>query len=145
MNDDQLARRLSVSLALLSRRLRPERGELSMGHFSTLALLDREGPQRVGDLARAERVSAPVMTRIVGVLDGRGLVVREPSPYDGRVVQVAITGAGAALVAEVRAERAAAVAELLAALEPDQRAALAGAVEALEALATRASPAVVGA
>lgn len=145
MNDDELARRLSVSLALLSRRLRPERGELSMGHFSTLALLDREGPQRVGDLARAERVSAPVMTRIVGVLDGRGLVVREPGPHDGRVVQVAITGAGAALVAEVRAERAAAVAELLAALEPDQRAALAGALEALEALATRASPAVVGA
>lgn len=141
MNDDEIARRLSVSLGLLSRRLRPERGELSMGHFSTLALLDRAGPQRIGDLARAERVTAPVMTRIVGVLEDRGLVTREPSPDDGRAVQVAITVVGAELVTEVRAERAAAVAELLAALDPEQRAALAGAVEALEALATRASPA----
>ena len=44
---------------------RPVRGELSLGHFSTLATLERHGPQRIGDLARAERTSAPVMTRIV--------------------------------------------------------------------------------
>ena len=89
MNDDELARRLSVAFGLLSRRLRPERGELSLGHFSTLASLERHGPQRIGDLARAERVTAPVMTRIVAVLHGRGLVAREASPDDGRAVQVA--------------------------------------------------------
>ncbi len=140
MNDDELARRLSVAFGLLSRRLRPERGELSLGHFSTLASLERHGPQRIGDLARAERVTAPVMTRIVAVLHGRGLVAREASPEDGRAVQVAVTAAGSALVAEVRAERAAEVARLLGGLDPDQRAALAGATEALEALATLASP-----
>jgi DNA-binding MarR family transcriptional regulator len=140
MSDDLLAGRLATALGQLARRLRPERGELSLGHFSTLATLERHGPQRVGDLARAERVSAPVMTRIVAVLHDRGLVARGASPEDGRAVRVAITTAGSALVAEVRAERAASVAELLARLDPRELAALESGVEALEALAAQASP-----
>ena len=131
MSDDVLAGRLATALGLLARRLRPVRGELSMGHFSTLAALERHGPQRIGELARAERVSAPVMTRIVAVLHERGLVERRASPEDGRAVRVTIARAGRALVAEVRAERAASVAELLERVDAGQRAALEGAVGAL--------------
>jgi DNA-binding MarR family transcriptional regulator len=139
MSDDVLAGRLATAIGLLARRLRPVRGELSMGHFSTLAALERHGPQRIGELARAERVSAPVMTRIVAVLHERGLVERRASPEDGRAVRVTIAPAGRALVAEVRAERAASVVELLERVDAGQRAALEGAVGALEALA-EASP-----
>ncbi|MDO8108463.1 MarR family transcriptional regulator [Isoptericola sp. b441] len=138
MSDD--AARLATAFGLLARQLRPVRGELSLGHFSTLASLERHGPQRIGDLARVERTSAPVMTRIVNVLERRELVARAVSEQDRRVVEVTITAAGLRLVEEVRAERADAVTLLLAGLTDSEREALAGAVEALEALAARATP-----
>jgi DNA-binding MarR family transcriptional regulator len=138
--DGDLPRRLSAALGLLARRLRPVRGELAMGHFSTLAWLDRHGPQRVGDLARAERVSAPVMTRIVTTLADRGLVVRSRTCEDARGVLIEVTPDGLAMVAEARAERTAAAAALLGRLDHAERVALAGALEALERLAGLAEP-----
>lgn len=137
---DELAPRLSAALGLLARRLRPVHGELAMGHFSTLAWLARHGPQRVGDLARAERVSAPVMTRIVTTLADRGLVVRSRTCDDARGVLIEITADGLAVVAAARAERAASAATLLAELDAAEVAALAGAIEALERLAGLAEP-----
>lgn len=139
--DDELARRLSAALGLLARRLRPVRGELAMGHFSTLAWLDRHGPQRQGDLARAERVSAPVMTRIVTTLADRGLVVRSRTSADARGVLIEVTDEGRAVVAEARRERAAATAELLARLEPEDRVRLVDAIDALERIAGLTDPA----
>lgn len=135
-----LAPRLSAALGLLARRLRPTHGELAMGHFSTLAWLDRHGPQRVGDLARAERVSAPVMTRIVTTLADRGLVVRSRTCDDARGVLIEVTPAGLAVVAGARAERAAAAAALLDGLDAEELASLAAAIGALERIAGLAEP-----
>jgi len=135
---DDVARRLSAVVVRVTRSIRPMHGELSGGHYATLATVQRFGPQRPSDLARSERVSAPTMTRIVAVLEERGLVTRRQSAQDLRSVTVDITPEGDRLVARVRAEQAEALAGLLSALDDEQVGAIAGALDALDALAREA-------
>jgi len=127
-----VARRLTPAVLRLSRRLRPASGELALGHFSVLATLERFGPQRPIDLSRIERFSQSAVTRVVAALEERGLVVRRPSPEDARSSIVEITADGRQLLAGTRAEQAEAVARLLAGLDDEQLALLAGALEPLE-------------
>jgi DNA-binding MarR family transcriptional regulator len=135
---DALAARLAPSIVRVTRRIRPSRGDLSAGHFSTLATIQRLGPRKPGELARVERVSAPTMTRIVTALEDRGLVERRQCADDARSVTVAITDEGERLLQAARADQAAALAELLPALDDDQRATLVAALPALEAVAAQA-------
>jgi DNA-binding MarR family transcriptional regulator len=109
--------------------------DLTAGQLSALAVLEREGPLRLGDLAAREGVAAPTMTRVVGSLEERGLVRRRADPRDGRAHLVAVTGDGAELVSGVRGDRAAAIAERLGRLPETQRRALLDALDALDALA----------
>jgi DNA-binding MarR family transcriptional regulator len=135
---DDVATRLATAVSLVSRRIRPAYGELAFGHLSTLATLERFGPQRPTDLARTERVTAPTMTRIVTVLEGRGLVERAQSADDARSVTVSITAEGTRLLADARAGQAATVAELLTALDDEQVGLVVAALDALEAVAREA-------
>ncbi|KOX40835.1 MarR family transcriptional regulator [Streptomyces sp. NRRL F-7442] len=84
-------------------------GGLSTAASSTLARLDREGPQRLTELARAEGVSQPNMTQLVTRLERAGLARRTADASDGRGVLVAVTSAGLDVLARRRAERAAAL------------------------------------
>ena len=131
---DALAARLAGSIVRVTRRIRPTRGDLSAGHFSTLATIERLGPRRPGELARIERVSAPTMTRIVTTLEDRGLAERRQCADDARSVTVAITHEGQRMLHAARADQAAALAELLPALDDQQRATLVAALPALPAL-----------
>jgi len=87
------------------------------------------------------------MTQLIARLEDAGLVDRTADPADGRVVQVRITADGRAMLAGRRAVRAQRVAGLLDRLSPDERAALAGALPAMDALANaeRGEPVVAGA
>ncbi|WP_022882356.1 MarR family winged helix-turn-helix transcriptional regulator [Gryllotalpicola ginsengisoli] len=98
---------LRIAVGRLNRRIRAEKAsdELSDGQFSVLALLYREGPHTVGELAEAERVTPPSMNRRVNSLVEGGYVTREGSPDDGRKVIVRVTDAGAAFVTETRRRR----------------------------------------
>ena len=98
---------LRVAVGRLNRRIRAEKAsdDLSDGQFSVLALLFREGPHTVGQLAEAERVTPPSMNRRVNALEEGGYVAREGSPDDGRKVVVRLTGDGAAFVTETRRRR----------------------------------------
>lgn len=136
---DDLAGRLARVIGQLARRIRPSIGELSMGHFSTLASIERMAGSRPGDLARLERVSAPTMTRILATLSDRGLIVRRPSAGDGRALSVDLTAKGRAIVLRTRAERAATVAEFVERLDEDQLQRLTAALDALEELAAAAA------
>jgi DNA-binding MarR family transcriptional regulator len=137
----------------LYRSLSPASG-LSMTAAATLASVERFGPQRLTVLAVREGVTQPAMTQLISRLEEAGLVRREPSRQDGRVVLVVITGDGRATLARRRAVRAERLAGIIAQLDPDHRAALAGALPALDALAnvpraddppaSPASPAPVG-
>ena len=103
--------------------------------LSTLAELSRRGPLRISDLVAAERITQPGMTSLVGRMDAAGLVTREHDPADGRATLVCLTEAGAAYVEHIHHVRAGVIAGQLAALSPAHRAALAGALDAMDALA----------
>ncbi len=119
----------------LYRSLSPASG-LSMTAAATLASIERLGPQRLTLLAAREGVTQPAMTQLISRLEESGLVRREPSPDDGRVVLVAITDQGQATLAHRRSARAERLAGIIAQLSPDHRAALAAALPALDALAS---------
>jgi DNA-binding MarR family transcriptional regulator len=119
----------------LFRSLSPASG-LSMTAAATLAGIERIGPQRLTLLAAREGVTQPAMTQLISRLEESGLVRRESSPDDGRVVLVAITEQGRATLARRRSARAERLTGIIAQLSPDHRAALAAALPALDALAS---------
>ena len=117
----------------LFRSLSPASG-LSLTSTATLATLERSGSSRLTWLAVREGVTQPAMTQVIARLEDAGLVDRAADPADGRVVQVRITADGKAMLAGRRAVRAERVTRLLDRLSPDERAALAAALPAMDAL-----------
>ena len=135
---DALAAALTTDLERifgLFRSLSPASG-LSMTAAATLAGIERLGPQRLTLLAAREGVTQPAMTQLISRLEESGLVRREASPEDGRVVLVVITDEGRAVLARRRSVRSDRMAAIIAQLSPEHRAALAIALPALDALAS---------
>jgi DNA-binding MarR family transcriptional regulator len=91
----------------------------------------------IGALAAAERVKPPSMTRVIAALEERGLVSRESSPKDARVVFVQATEAGRKSHEEYRKRRDAWLAQELAHLSAEDRAVLQKATEILDKMADR--------
>lgn len=133
-----LAAELRVSLSRAARRLKAERGDagLSDPQFNVLAILHRDGPMSPGQLADAERIQPPAMTRTVSCLADRGLVRKDEHPTDGRQVVVSLTAAGEAEVHETRRRRDAWLAARLDELDDDERRTLQDAAELLRRIAT---------
>jgi len=117
--------------------LRREAGgsPLSQGVLSALFTVVKEGPLRSGELSTREGVAPPSMTKVVVALEQQGFIERVPDPEDGRAALISATATGRELVETSRAHRLDGLARRLAALEPDQLAALEAALPALEALA----------
>ena len=100
------ARRTAVADALhsaaihLLRRVRQEDDEAGVGpaRLSALSVLVFGGPQRLTDLARAEQVRPPTMTKVVGALESAGFVRRVADPADARVSRVEATARGRKLL-----------------------------------------------
>jgi DNA-binding MarR family transcriptional regulator len=135
LDDAELAARLRLAIGGLVRWLRQrDPRSPSPAQLSALVSVESYGPLRIGDLAARERVSAPTISRLVDVLAGAGLVGRRPDPDDRRGQLVALSERGAALLADIRRERTTLLARRLEALAPEDRAALAAALPALEAL-----------
>jgi DNA-binding MarR family transcriptional regulator len=132
-----LVTRLERMVGLLRSLSQPD--QLSMTSASTLAMLEREGPSRLTALSARQGVTQPAMTQLIGRLHDSGLVRRETDPADRRVVLVSITGEGKALLACRRERRAERLAALLGQLSPDNRAVLAAALPAMDALASARS------
>jgi DNA-binding MarR family transcriptional regulator len=135
---DALAAALTTDLERifgLFRSLSPASG-LSMTAAATLAGIERLGPQRLTVLAAREGVTQPAMTQLISRLEESGLVRREASQEDGRVVLVVITDEGRAVLARRRSVRSDRMAAIIAQLAPEHRAALAIALPALDALAS---------
>jgi DNA-binding MarR family transcriptional regulator len=98
---------LRDAIARLNRRLRQTRplGELTQSQLSALTSLDLAGALTPRELADAERVQPPTMTRIVSKLEERGLVQRIPHPTDGRQVILSTTESGRSVLAVNRRAR----------------------------------------
>ena len=133
-NTAELASVLRVSVMRLSRRLRAERADsgLTLTQIATLATIDRHGPLTPRELADHERVQPPSMTRVLAVLEERGLIDRTPHPEDGRQHLVSLTGAARDLLREDRRRREAWLARRLAELSPDEREVLHSAAPIIE-------------
>ncbi len=91
-------------------------------------------PAGLTDLAVIEGISQPSMSVLVTGLEQAGLAERRPDPSDKRVVLVALTAAGADYIRARRQAGAATFADLIDKLTPDEAAALAAAVPALDRL-----------
>jgi len=137
-SDAGLASSLRVSIARLNRRLRTERGDtdpqVSVSGIAVLAILFREGERTVGQLAAAERVQPPSMTRTVSCLEEDGYVERVPGAADRRQVLVRLTPAGHAVLMADRRRRDAWLNHRLRELTPDERAVLRAAAPILDRL-----------
>jgi len=136
--DSGLASELRTSVMRLRRRLAHERdpeNPLSMGAMAVLGQLARNGEQSIGDLARAEKVQPPSMTRTVNCLEEEGYVGRRAHETDRRQVVVVLTDKGRAVLVADRRRRDAWLARKLADLTPAERDALRAAAPILDRLA----------
>jgi len=107
----------SAALRLLRRaRAADVTMDLDGPRASALSVLVFGGAMPIGRLAAVEQVSAPAITKTVTALEEAGLVRRTRSGADRRVVMVAATAKGRALLERGRAARVRAVADLLAEL-----------------------------
>jgi DNA-binding MarR family transcriptional regulator len=135
--DAGLSSALRISVMRLSRRLRNEReaaDDLSANSLAVLGTMSRYGPMTIGDLAAAEKVQPPSMTRTVSALCAKGLVQRQPHASDRRVVVISLTEAAHEVIAESRRRKEAWLNHRLRELTPAERQTLREAAPILERL-----------
>ena len=107
----------SASIHLLRRvRRQDDESGVTAPHLSALSVLVFGGARTLGELAAAEQVTPPSMTRIVRNLEADGLVERETDPADRRVARVRATEKGRRILQDARIRRIADLAERLASL-----------------------------
>ena len=137
MGEDEMrdvATRLHAASIRLLRILRRQDDGigLSAPRLSALSVLVFAGPMSLAELAAAEQVRPPTMSRIVDFLVDEGLVTREAAPGDRRSVRIAATGEGRKLMEAGRERRVRALVERLGRIAASERRALARGVEILE-------------
>ena len=127
----------SVAIRLL-RRLRKSDGASGLPgpKLSALSVLVFGGPQTLKDLAAAEQVRAPTMSRLVAELELEGLASKTGDKDDGRVVRIAATAKGKALLEAGRERRLEVLTQQIAALSREERAVLDRAADVLLRLNT---------
>jgi len=107
----------------LSSSLYPELvGKLPRGQLHALILLSEAGEPRISELAVLLSLDESTVTRLVDKLEAAGLAERRRSTSDRRSTSVAITDAGRKIVACAREHHCAFMAEVLGALDPEERA-----------------------
>jgi DNA-binding MarR family transcriptional regulator len=128
---------LRSSVMRLARRLKHQRVDesLSPTEMSVLGTLARCGSATPGELARKEHVQPPSMTRIVALLETKGLVRLEPHPEDRRQKVVSQTERAEAMLDESRRRRNVWLAQLVEELDEEEWETLRAAAPVLEKLA----------
>jgi DNA-binding MarR family transcriptional regulator len=135
----ETADRLHSAAIHLLRRLRVRDRESGVGpaQLSALSVLVLGGgPRSLGELAEAEQVRPPTMSRIVAGLVRAGFVRRERME-DGRRVRLEATGKGARILQEGRKRRVESLAQALSALSHEDRERLRESIEHLEKVIQR--------
>lgn len=135
-----VADRLHSAAIHLLRRLRKQddRSGMSAARLSALSVAVFAGPVTIGQLAAAEQVTAPTMTRLITAMERAGLVARDRDAVDGRVVWIRATAKGARILYAARDRRVGMLAAELAALEPAELKLLVEAAELIERLGSEA-------
>jgi DNA-binding MarR family transcriptional regulator len=131
---EQVADHLHSAAIHLLRRVRKQDTAMGEGpaRLSALSVLVFGGPMSLGQLAAAEQVKPPTMTRIVTGLEKARLAERVSDPADARRLQIRATPKGVRLMQRGRQARIEYLARHLAMLKKDELSALGDAVEILQ-------------
>jgi len=130
----EAADRLHSAAIHLLRRLRVRDRESGVGpaQLSALSVLVLGGgPRSLGELAEAEQVRPPTMSRIVAGLVRAGLV-RRGKTGDGRRVRLEATAKGTRILQEGRRRRVESLARALSSLSGEDREKLSALIDHLE-------------
>lgn len=135
----EAADRLHSAAIHLLRRVRKQDSASGVGpaQLSALSVLVFAGPKTLGDLAAAEQVKPPTMSRIVEGLRRSGLIEIKRDPHDARRMSIAPTAKGVRLLQEGRQRRIEYLAAHLGSVTTDELAQLVAATNTLEKLLER--------
>lgn len=117
----EAAIRLQHLATRLLRLARSQHGKVGVGsaQYSAMAVLYDRGPLPLVELARAEHVTHPTMSRVVAGLIKMGAAKRLSDATDRRLHRVALTANGRALYQRACAKRIAVIAAILGQLKPE--------------------------
>ena len=135
----QMQRRFNL---LLHRELRDDLHSVTLHQLNVLVVL-RQGSVSMRELSRDLDVSESATTAVVDRLVRQGLVERQDDPTDRRVVRLALSETGAALVERLHETKQRHMTSLLAVLTDEQLAQFVSIIETLDA-ATAVSCASTG-
>jgi DNA-binding MarR family transcriptional regulator len=131
---EDLADRLHSAAIHLLRQVRAEDAAtgIAPARFSALSVLVFGGAMSLNDLARAEQVRPPTMSRIVDALEAEGLARRTVNPQDRRAIVIEATAKGTAILWQGRKRRVKFLAQRLMRLSEAERKQIELAVHAIQ-------------
>ncbi len=119
---EEVGRSLHSNAIHLLRDVRTEDSAMGIGpaQASALSVVVFGGPLTLNELAEAEQVKPPTMSRVVEALVGEGLVRRDANKSDRRSVIISPTDKGTRIIHEGRNRREKRLIKLLSQLEADE-------------------------
>jgi DNA-binding MarR family transcriptional regulator len=131
---EDLADRLHSAAIHLLRLVRVQDAAtgIAPARLSALSVVVFGGPISLNDLARAEQVRPPTMSRIVDALEAQGLARRRTNQQDRRAVLIEATAKGASMLRQGRNRRVKFLAAHLRRLSATERKDIERAVQAIQ-------------
>jgi DNA-binding MarR family transcriptional regulator len=131
---EELAERLHSTAIRLLRlvRVQDTATGIAPARLSALSVIVFGGPVSLRDLARAEQVRPPTMSRIVSALEAEGLARRRVNQQDRRAVLIETTEKGVAMLKQGRKRRVKFLASYLSQLANSELSDIERAVEAIQ-------------
>jgi DNA-binding MarR family transcriptional regulator len=131
---EELADRLHSTAIHLLRQVRVQDAAtgLAPARLSALSVLVFGGAMSLNELAKAEQVRPPTMSRIVDALESEGLVRRTVNQHDRRAVVLEATEKGTAILWQGRKRRVKFLAKHLSRLSEEERTTVDDAIRAIQ-------------
>jgi len=150
-NHEALLQEASLMMQAMSRLMRqvkqalgeglpPDVARMGDGQYRALHMLCHDGRQTAGDLAQRCNVADPTMSKILKSLESSGLIERQTTPDNRRVVWVTLTPQGRAMHDEMLVHFRKAIAVVLRPLTDQQLHDIIRAFHHLESLVDTADP-----
>ena len=138
---EELADRLHSAAIHLLRHVRVQDAAsgLAPARLSALSVLVFGGAMSLNDLARAEQVRPPTMSRIVDALESENLIRRTVNPRDRRAVVLEATEKGTAILWQGRKRRVKFLAKHLSRLSEQECKQIEAAIKAIQKAMARQS------
>ncbi len=138
---EELADRLHSTAIHLLRQVRVQDAAIGLApaRLSALSVLVFGGAMSLNELAKAEQVRPPTMSRIVDALESAGLVRRTVNQQDRRAVVLEATEKGTAILRQGRKRRVKFLAKHLSRLSEEERTRVDDAIQAIQKAMARQS------